>query len=660
MHQKGETVLEVRLEVFPSKLDYQKDYREILRDVNEQVHNLAFDFLRRTYQMTGLKETSSQSLTEFFSILRAIFDDLVRAVERIEKMPHHRLVREDRVTVADRVKRAGRDNVSYLAKRPHLLVQDDRHGVIEIAGQGYRPTHLIESRRRVDTDTVENRFLRWALLRIDAKLKRMKQHLLSGRKRWRRGDAEQQDRVARIERMQGHLARLLRADFLQGVGEMRQMSVTLVLQMAPGYREVYRLYLMLLKGLELQGDLFRLSLKDVAQLYEYWCFLKLHSLLAKKYRLVSQDLIRVDRGGLFVTLDQRKAAKVEYAHPRTGERFTLAFNPKMTGSPTVGQRPDHVLRLQKQDSDVAYSYVFDAKYRIDPAEAGSAYAEQYRGPGPQEGDINTMHRYRDAIVHAEDGDGAYARTMFGAYVLFPYGEEERYREHPFYRSIAKVNVGALPFLPGATTLVEAFLDELILDSPEKAFERTTLPAGSGAYFAEQLGGLDVLIGSVRSREQLAVSLERNFYHMPLKNVTKQEGLTELRRIGIYQHRDAFGKDAGIRYTGRIKSWTVVPRSLITEIPARSGTESLLYVRFEIEAWEERSRVIVPGGHGVQRCLLTSSYLLDRAGQVAELRLSEDAHVAIWREQRRKGRVRVTWDREHVDEAVRLVEIVGEG
>lgn len=103
----GETVLSVRLEVFPSKLDYRKDYREILQDVNEQVHNLAFDFLRRTYQLTGLKETSSQSLTEFFSILRAIFDDLVKAVERIEKMPHHRRVGEDRVVVADRVKRAG-------------------------------------------------------------------------------------------------------------------------------------------------------------------------------------------------------------------------------------------------------------------------------------------------------------------------------------------------------------------------------------------------------------------------------------------------------------------------------------------------------------------------------------------------------------------------
>ena len=58
------------------------------------------------------------------------------------------------------------------------------------------------------------------------------------------------------------------------------MSATLVMQMAPGYREVYKYYLMLLKGLAIQDDLFQLSLKDLATLYEYWCFLKIHQLLS--------------------------------------------------------------------------------------------------------------------------------------------------------------------------------------------------------------------------------------------------------------------------------------------------------------------------------------------------------------------------------------------
>ncbi len=56
--------------------------------------------------------------------------------------------------------------------------------------------------------------------------------------------------------------------------------------------------------------------------------------------------------------------------------------------------------------------------------------------------------------------------MFGAFVLFPYRDEEHFREHQFYKSIELVNVGALPFLPKATTLMAEFLEALIGDTAE--------------------------------------------------------------------------------------------------------------------------------------------------------------------------------------------------
>ena len=101
--------------------------------------------------------------------------------------------------------------------------------------------------------------------------------------------------------------------------------------------------------------------------------------------------------------------------------------------------------------------------------------------GPTEEDINTMHRYRDTIVYdmSRGGDktditGLYDWTMFGAYVLFPYSDEEKYKEHDFYKSIGMVNIGGLPFLPSATNMVRDFLEELISDTAESAFERATL------------------------------------------------------------------------------------------------------------------------------------------------------------------------------------------
>lgn len=92
-----------------------------------------------------------------------------------------------------------------------------------------------------------------------------------------------------------------------------------------------------------------------------------------------------------------------------------------------------------------------------------------------EEDINTMHRYRDALVVEQEGP--FERTAYGAYVLFPWNQEEAYEKHPFYKSIEKVNIGGFPFLPNATRLVEQFLDHLI-EKPEEIIKEGILPRGT--------------------------------------------------------------------------------------------------------------------------------------------------------------------------------------
>ncbi|MFC9778414.1 DUF2357 domain-containing protein [Paenibacillus chitinolyticus] len=654
----GEPIFQVQLEIFPAKMDYQNDYRQILHDVNQQIYNLSFDFLRKTYHMTGLRETGNQSLTEFFTILQVVFGQLVQAVERIQASPHASMRVENRVVEAARIRKAGRETVAYLTKRPHLLVEDEKQGFVSMNGRMYTPSHALEARRQVDYNTQENRFVRWVLVRVSKKLNELKTRLTQG------GRMQDPLLAKRIQGMQGQLQRLLGLDFLQ-VGEMRQLTVTLVLQMAPGYRQVHRHYLMLMKGLSVQSDLFKLSLKDVAQLYEYWCFLKIHELLRRKYELVSQDLVRVNRTGLFVTLDRTQKAKMTYRNPLSGEVFTLYYNalPPRDHSKTLGQKPDNVLTLKKNDSPVEYKYIFDAKYRMNPAIEGTPYYNAYKTPGPVEDDINTMHRYRDAIVYAE-GSGhelerEYERSMFGAYVLFPYGDEEKFREHKFYRSIGLVNVGAFPFLPNATSLMEAFLDEIILDSPEKAYERSIRPRGTKDYYRNKLEGKNVIVGSMRSGPvQLEAALKHGFYHLPLKNLTEQKILTQLEYVALYQSIKGFGRngEVGVHWYGLISDWKVVRRCEITEIPYRPGTADDLYVKLTVEEWKRMERPVMPGGRGIHTLLLTSKYMLDRAVEIAELKLESEADLAQWREKRRQGPVRVELDHKDVDLAKRVLGV----
>lgn len=74
--------------------------------------------------------------------------------------------------------------------------------------------------------------------------------------------------------------------------------------------------------------------------------------------------------------------------------------------------------------------------------------------------------------------------IFGAFVLFPYNNEEEFRNHDFYRSIEEVNIGAIPFLPSSTMLMEEFLNELILESSYSTFEPALEPIGKDEYIKE--------------------------------------------------------------------------------------------------------------------------------------------------------------------------------
>ena len=104
--------------------------------------------------------------------------------------------------------------------------------------------------------------------------------------------------------------------------------MSLVFSMAPGYRDLYKYYLMLLRGLSITGDVFNISVKDLALLYEYWCFIKLNSMMKDRYELISQDIVKVQGNGLFVSLV--KGFTVFFSSERTLSGFCA----------TVGTCPD--------------------------------------------------------------------------------------------------------------------------------------------------------------------------------------------------------------------------------------------------------------------------------------------------------------------------------
>lgn len=330
----GKPYLKFTIEIFPTKINYRKDYNELMMDITNEVYELAFDFIKRTYQGASLNQKQNKDATVFYSILRQLYDPFIQALDQLMLRPHHQLHKVSEVVPANKVKRTNRDTIKWLRKNQREIIKKDG---------GYCINRALTVKKEITHDTNENRFVKFIVSSIRQRILNVKNHY------------EKLARVtdsALMDTFQGMIRGIdarLHTDFLNQVGEFdSRSSMSLVFLIAPAYRSLYHYYLMLNQGLNLTGDLFQISTKDLPALYEYWCFIKLNAILKTKYELKAQSIIKVNKNRLFVTLKKGAESRVRYLNRHNGEELILAYNPKSHALPTVTQKPDNVLTLKKK------------------------------------------------------------------------------------------------------------------------------------------------------------------------------------------------------------------------------------------------------------------------------------------------------------------------
>ena len=251
------------------------------------------------------------------------------------------------------------------------------------------------------------------------------------------------------------------------------------------------------------------------------------------------------------------------------EPLTLEFIAKIIRM----ERPDAILpgiggqtglnlamRLEKKGASVGYEYVFDAKYRINAALDGSEYQRLYLTPGPQEDDINTMHRYRDAIYY-QNGGGELKKEVIGGYILFPGdGERTAVEMSKYYKSISDVNIGAFPLRPGNDDSRQLLVDFIakLLEKKAKAIVTEVIPQKGTVVSVKDR----VLVGIVKRDEQAfedgtatiyysgpkfptTISLDGLHYFVPYIKDKGIRDIYEITKIRTITSREAKGdKDAG--------------------------------------------------------------------------------------------------------------------
>ncbi|WP_432352934.1 DUF2357 domain-containing protein [Sporosarcina sp. A2] len=519
--ESNRVLLSVILEVYPTKLDYKNDYKKLLDEVNEEIYNLAYHFIKRTYLHGSAKIYKEPSLSEFYRLISYHFEQYKRAIDRIEQFSHQNLVKNYIEVRGNQLQRPDSKSLNYLRKNASKFVEVPNG--IPIDNRVVMPTKGIRAKKEHTVDTYENRYVKWTMSRISTRLKVLKRVLKAA---YFKGYGKIDTELLRtLDGMIDWINKKEKNTFWTQIGALDRSVTSLVLQMATGYRTVLQIYTTISKSIVLQGQIYKMSIKDIATLYEYWTFLKLGRLLDEKCIPTSQDIVKVNSDGLFVNLDKSRTAERKYIHPVTNEEITLKyqFDTNSNRVPTVQQKPDSMLSIGKKGKTYQYQYIFDAKYRLDL----ETYPDM---PGPMQDDINTMHRYRDSIV-VNTGD-RYERTAFGAYVLFPWFEEHRYEAHPLYRSIETVNIGAFPFLPNATSLVSRFIDNLLNKGPEQLQSEGILPKG---FYEEEKNTYSVdyvLICTVLNQNEFTNLLHSKEYVISTNDLV--DGWQSVRNVAVYE------------------------------------------------------------------------------------------------------------------------------
>jgi len=427
-------------EVLSSKLDYHSHWRTLVKDIEEEYNMLSLDYLKRTYHSFSQGAGDSFDLI-WWNVFQSAQKKFIQSVRNIIERPRHRLNTVDTFVRADRIKRVSPDVEERFAEH---CCEDNylyRQGVYENS-----------------FNTLENRFLKYTVRSISDKFGELLRRVSAYKSLAPKASAEFSEQDHALRKLCNH-------PFFRQVGKfegMRQES--LILQRDVNYSNVYRTSILLRKSFSLAEGLYRMETKNIAELYEIWCFIQVYKIVSRVSGVEPEHCNRPELSRNFVyELNHRDYSRVVFSKDGV-ELAQVSYNTKVsdndmhTGiknavSLTVPQKPDIVLQLTKNDleKDMKLTYLFDAKYRL----------HKERTDCPPDDAINQMHRYRDAIYYKEGNSRKLKKEIVGGYILFPgHGNKADVEAKDFYKSIMETNIGAFALQPGNTESME-LLDEFI-------------------------------------------------------------------------------------------------------------------------------------------------------------------------------------------------------
>lgn len=493
-------------DVLSTKLDYHEHWRDIIRGIEQEYRMLSIDFLKKTFHSFEISEvvdtTHDLIWWQLFTPLR---EEFIASCKSILDRPRHRLKDHYEYQRAEKIK-----HFTPLLENEYARFKDSGNHLYRVEV----PT--------LNNDTFENRFLKYALQSLSDQHKSLAGRIL-------RHPNITDIRRHEIENSVEEMDALNFQPFFRTVGPFKGIThESLILQNDTHYSNVYRTWLILQQSYSLNDGLHNLETKDIATLYEIWCYIQLKEIVRKQLGdgIEIDNESRVEMNGIFGgELGKGDKSRILFRNGNV-ELAELIYNPTQGDndhrdinidnlvSRTVPQKPDIVLRLTKKEpeSDLKLTYLFDAKYRIDGKDKGVDV--------PPEDAINQMHRYRDAIYYTEHGQQELKKEVIGGYILFPgNGDPAKMQVARFYRSIDDVNIGAFPLRPKDEEnrkLLEDFINTLLTTRAKTILTQDNIIPQKGlTYIGDEnvLGKDELCLVCFTSKDRLEKVLKSRIYYL---------------------------------------------------------------------------------------------------------------------------------------------------
>lgn len=520
------------LDVRSLKLDYRTEYRGMLRRLSDEMAGLVVDArssAKAGFRSTFEDRTDAGWLQIQLELLRETLDssDFSAALQRILSFPHERLTTVSDYISTDRPIRWTPSAVRQLVKGNPRREVPVSHPLRTEIGLESVAERLLVPRKSRDLDTLENRFVKFALGEFRTFLTHA-QSVFESCAGWGASAALSRRLAASVENWLGR-------SLFREVGDMRFAPLgSPVLQRKAGYREVLRWWLRFRTAAELSWEggeeLFHAGQRDVASLYEYWLFFELLGWFCQKCRggnrpAVEELIEGLDEGspnlrlrkrmqlgpfvGTFAGQSRRLNARFAY-----NRRFEVTQDRHLGGSWTRRLHPDYTLTFwpenlseaEAEQKELLVHLHFDAKYRVEDIEGlfgaeGSEDADDEVEGNYKRQDLLKMHAYRDAIKRSQ-----------GAYVLYPGRVNAAVKLKGFHEILP--GLGAFGVAPNENGVaqglesLEKFLDEVLahLGNRTTAQERAsyhvaesyTLKEEAVQYGSLVLGERDELSDTMRA------------------------------------------------------------------------------------------------------------------------------------------------------------------